>query len=291
VPERGNKNAPCGALLHWRKRSRSYLPAQSAPILAFGSHALKRTPNNTPSASPRLQSPEAKQHQIADHKSNLTLAPYSSIDEVFLQIETYVCAVQLRLLAQIVKGGLSTHLGIGKRVCCLKGPKMTTAQCGSPPLAKLLWQPDLFNRRSRRGPMRTIWCEHEPDEVRHHRRKLLPQSKLVLNGRSETDGPFGVENQVYMWFRHAPGMTACALCVEDNPFDEPSPRGLPRPTLLYLYPSSTDQQTLVRWLLAEYLATRADEEFDIEQMGQFDLTGVIEVGAGLETPAGGCHAS
>ena len=74
-------------------------------------------------------------------------------------------------------------------------------------------------------------------------------------------------------------MHVCALCVDDEPtadWEPPARRGAPSPVLLYIYPTSNDPQTLVRWLMADYLASDARQIDEIEERGEFDLTGLIE---------------
>ena len=144
--------------------------------------------------------------------------------------------------------------------------------------ARALWQPDFFSH-IKRGPMRTLWRDEDPDEFARWARKLRRNASLVMRGNGENNSPMSSDWALSFYLRCSPSLHVCALCVDDEAttdWEPPARRGAPSPDLLYIYPTSTDPQTLVRWLITDYLASNARQLDEIEEQGDFDLTGIVD---------------
>lgn len=143
---------------------------------------------------------------------------------------------------------------------------------------RALWQPDFFSH-VRRGPMRPLWRHDDPEEFTRWTRRLQRQSSFIMRGTGENNSPMSSDWALSFYFRCSPSLHVCALCVNDEAtadWQPPARRGAPPPVLLYLYPTSNDPQTLVRWMMADYLASNERQLDYVEQYGQFDLTGIID---------------
>ncbi|MBE2263419.1 MAG: hypothetical protein IAE92_11805 [Burkholderiaceae bacterium] len=145
-------------------------------------------------------------------------------------------------------------------------------------VARALWQPDLFSR-ARRGPMRALWRDDNPEEFDRWARKLQRPARLILRGNGESNGPIAGDWSLGFYFRRSPSLHVCALCVQDEAtadWEPPARRAAPAPTLLYIFPTSNDPQTLVRWLVADYCASGQRWVDEIDEQGDFELDGVVD---------------
>lgn len=158
---------------------------------------------------------------------------------------------------------------------------MATIQPSTASAGNAQWQPDLFSR-ARRGPMRALWRDDAAEDFGRWARRLQRSARLIMHGSGETNGPLVGDWSIGLYFRCSPSLHVCALCVQDEAtidWQPPARRGPPAPYLMYIYPTSNDPQTLVRWLMAEYLATDTRQIADaevIEAQGDFDLTGIVD---------------
>lgn len=144
--------------------------------------------------------------------------------------------------------------------------------------ARVFWQPDLFSH-ARRLPMQTLWCDRDDADITRLSRRLRPESRLLISGEGESDGPNSSDFNISLWLRYSASLELCALCVVDEPtadWQPPPRRGRPRPYLLYRQPSTHDLATLARWLLVDYLDSGARRIDTIEQRGAYDLSGIVD---------------
>lgn len=144
--------------------------------------------------------------------------------------------------------------------------------------AKALWQPDFFLRATR-GPMRTVWAEKQPQEATRFARRLASSVDLIVEGTGDSNSMMSTEWNISLTFRCAPNLSVCALCVQDQAtadWQPPARRGPPRPYLIYVYPTSANKNTLVRWLVADYLKSGGRQIDCIEAQGRYDLGGIVE---------------